>query len=212
MHAKDLERLGKLMALMFSDNPEEHSVAARQFVEAAKRAGIHPAQLTLMHEQDILGRLNRLNAQLSNENETLYSEVVAWREAAPPAMKRRVAEMKHPHFRRWKRFEFLCRRAYGRLWKRGACAGLGLTPDRINAFRRGREVIDDAVMNRLETVSPYRPRKPKIRWDEWMLDRLSTLLAADRSPEEIAASLDLPVKSVIWRISHSLPRAEQPHM
>lgn len=212
MHGKDLERLGKLMALMFSDNPEEHAAAARQFVEAAKRAGIHPAQLTLMYEHDVLGRLNRLNTQLSNENEALYSEVVAWRETAPPAMKRRVAEMKRPHFRRWKRFEFLCRRAYGRLWKRGVCTGLGLTPDRLIAFRQGRDVIDDAMMSRLEAAVPYRPRKPRIRWDGWMLDRLNTLLAADRSPEEIAASLDLPVKSVVWRISHPTPPTAQPSM
>lgn len=205
MTAKDLERLQKLMGLMFSENLGEHQLAARQFVESARRSGIHPAQLTLVHERDVLGRLNTLNAQLAQENDHLYSEVVAWREVAPPALRRRVGEMKHPHFRRWKRFEFLCRRAYGRLWRRGACAGLGLTPVQLNSFRRGKQVIDDAIMQRLETATPYRPRKPKIKWDGWMIDRLNSLLAADRTPEEIAASLDLPLKSVVWRISHPIP-------
>ena len=201
---KDLERLQKLMALMFSDNPAEHAGAARQFVESARRCGIHPAEITLVHERDLLGRLNRLNAQLSQENDQLHAETMAWREVAPPTLRRTVAALKRPHFRRWRRFEFLARQAFGRFWKRGACAALGLTSEQLKSFRQGKAAIDDGLMRRLEAFPPYRPRKPKIVWDDWMLDRLQALWTAERSAEEISASLHVPMKSVVWRIKHRL--------
>lgn len=199
MHEGTLGRLQKLMARMFTDNEAEQAVAARAFVEASRKAGIHPSDLTLVHDADLLGRLTRLTKDMSDRNEVLEAENAAWRKVAPEALRRRVAEMKKPHFKRWQRLEFLCRRAYGKYWRRGLCRHFGMQPAELKAIRRGERMVGDDLVRQLEALPPHRPRR-RVVWDDWMLNRLQTLSEMGQSASEIAEKFGIPVGSVKWRL------------